>query len=299
MRMPGASQSRDSGKERKEGRKGKRTEADGRRQLWREGREPPERTTTKIDKTSTGCVPTAITVASSRRNAEVIMADERFSLSRNSVADNPNPLADDDDFYDDNDTASQRSISLSSPSPSPGPVPESFTSPPMSPASPEAFVRAFELDAEQDSLEPDLPSAYSPDVATLRWNQPPVQALTPAIESAFVGQSSHMYPPTPADTHGDTDSLASFATGSSTSKKVQRESLLLSPPDGSLVLGIALVDFNHIVGPKIEFHEGEIFEDEEISKILPFLALPDGAHLVINSVVKNSCRTYPDKRSPT
>ena len=34
------------------------------------------------------------------------------------------------------------------------------------------------------------------------------------------------------------------------------------------------------VGPKIEFSRGDIFEDEEISKILPFLALPDGAHLV-------------------
>ena len=34
------------------------------------------------------------------------------------------------------------------------------------------------------------------------------------------------------------------------------------------------------VGPKIEFSRGSIFEDEELAKILPFLALPDGAHLV-------------------
>ena len=64
--------------------------------------------------------------------------------------------------------------------------------------------------------------------------------------------------------------------------------MLLTPPNGPLVLGIALVDFNHIVGPKIEFYEGEIFEDEEIAKILPFLALPDGAHLVINFATMNS-----------
>lgn len=38
------------------------------------------------------------------------------------------------------------------------------------------------------------------------------------------------------------------------------------------------------VGPKIEFSKGEIFEDEEIAKILPFLALPDGAHLVSHDV---------------
>jgi hypothetical protein len=35
------------------------------------------------------------------------------------------------------------------------------------------------------------------------------------------------------------------------------------------------------VGPKIEFCNGDIFHDEEVAKILPFLALPDGAHLVI------------------
>jgi len=209
---------------------------------------------------------------------------ERFSLSKNSVTENPNPLADDDDFFDDNDTASQRSISLSSPPTSPKPEPEVFTSLPMSPASPEAFVRAFELDTEQDTLEPELPSAYSPGTAALQWKQKPVQALTPAMESAFVGQPPHMYPPTPVDVRGDTESVTSFATNSSTSKKAERESMLLTPPGGPLVLGIALVDFNHIVGPKIEFYEGEIFEDEEIAKILPFLALPDGAHLVINSI---------------
>lgn len=34
------------------------------------------------------------------------------------------------------------------------------------------------------------------------------------------------------------------------------------------------------VGPRVEFFEGSVFEDEELVKILPFLALPDGAHLV-------------------
>lgn len=34
------------------------------------------------------------------------------------------------------------------------------------------------------------------------------------------------------------------------------------------------------IGPRIEFSQGEILEDEEVAKILPFLALPDGAHLV-------------------
>lgn len=30
----------------------------------------------------------------------------------------------------------------------------------------------------------------------------------------------------------------------------------------------------------MEFFEGSVFEDEELVRILPFLALPDGAHLV-------------------
>ncbi|HEV7738338.1 MAG TPA: hypothetical protein VGO47_13320 [Chlamydiales bacterium] len=30
----------------------------------------------------------------------------------------------------------------------------------------------------------------------------------------------------------------------------------------------------------MEFFEGKVLEDEEIIRILPFLALPDGAHLV-------------------
>lgn len=218
------------------------------------------------------------------------MTDARFSLSKNPVTENPNPLADDNYSFEDNDTASQRSISLSSPPMSPK---ETFTSSLMSPTSPEAFVRTFEQDTSEDTLEPDPPSAYSPDTAALQPYQQPVQSLTPAIESVFVGQSSHIYPPTPVGVRGDTESVASFATGSSTSKKAQRESMLLTPLGGPLVLGIALVDFNHIVGPKIDFYEGEIFEDEEIAKILPFLALPDGAHMVINFVVMDPWRSNP------
>ncbi|KAF9810499.1 hypothetical protein IEO21_06894 [Rhodonia placenta] len=67
--------------------------------------------------------------------------------------------------------------------------------------------------------------------------------------------------------------------GTSYSKKARPESLLPQATQGPLVLGIALVDFDHLVGPKIEFSRGDVVEDEEIAKILPFLALPDGAHL--------------------
>ena len=51
----------------------------------------------------------------------------------------------------------------------------------------------------------------------------------------------------------------------------------------------ALYTHGYQVGPKIEYSRGDIFEDEEVAKILPFLALPDGAHLVcrvLSSVIR-------------
>ncbi|KAL1745824.1 transport protein Avl9-domain-containing protein [Schizophyllum fasciatum] len=68
------------------------------------------------------------------------------------------------------------------------------------------------------------------------------------------------------------------STGSA-SRKARPESMIVLPGGGPIILGIALVDFNHLVGPKIEYSRGEVFDDEEVAKILPFLALPDGAHL--------------------
>ena len=107
---------------------------------------------------------------------------------------------------------------------------------------------------------------------------------------------SPTYPPTPP--RDDTMSISSFA--STSSRKARPESLIIAPTNDPLVLGVALVDFIHLVrfavrfliilsildlqvGPRIEYSRGEIFEDPEVSKILPFLALPDGAHLVCAS----------------
>ncbi|KAF9560885.1 hypothetical protein CPC08DRAFT_459598 [Agrocybe pediades] len=84
------------------------------------------------------------------------------------------------------------------------------------------------------------------------------------------------YPPTPPN-RDDTMSISSFA--STSSRKARPESLLINPTKDPIVLGVALVDFNHLVGPRIEYSIGDIFEDEEVANNLPFLALPDGAHL--------------------
>ncbi|KAF9448726.1 hypothetical protein P691DRAFT_800360 [Macrolepiota fuliginosa MF-IS2] len=109
---------------------------------------------------------------------------------------------------------------------------------------------------------PPLPSTSMPTLA-------PVPATVPVTTT---------YPPT-IPNRDDTISISSL-TSTTSSRKARPESLLVTSPKGPLVLGIALVDFNHLVGPRIEWSKGEIFDDEEVAKILPFLALPDGAHLV-------------------
>ncbi|PWN53570.1 hypothetical protein IE53DRAFT_309972 [Violaceomyces palustris] len=50
--------------------------------------------------------------------------------------------------------------------------------------------------------------------------------------------------------------------------------------DQNVILGIAVVDFNHLVGPQVEYaHPAALLQDEDLVKSLPFLALPDGSHL--------------------
>jgi hypothetical protein len=118
----------------------------------------------------------------------------------------------------------------------------------------------------------------------------PQTSVSPSIFDAPKKYKSPTYPPTPP--RDDTMSISSFA--STSSRKARPESLIIAPTNDLLVLGVALVDFNHLVcfvvhllilsildlqvGPRIEYSREEIFEDAEVSKILPFLALPDGDH---------------------
>ncbi|KAG7445668.1 uncharacterized protein BT62DRAFT_932830 [Guyanagaster necrorhizus] len=178
---------------------------------------------------------------------------------------------------DDGDTASQRSISLSSPTTSPRNSTLNEPHDSMLPSlSSDSFAKRiskpYTLDTDYSSEADDM-SFYNRDS-----HESPVTSAAPSVmeETKEPVASPRMvtYPPRGVDT----ESIAeSFASGSS--RKARPESMLVVPPVGPLVLGIALVDFNHLVGPKIEWSKGEIFEDEEVAKILPFLALPDGAHL--------------------
>ncbi|TFK52308.1 hypothetical protein OE88DRAFT_1734326 [Heliocybe sulcata] len=192
---------------------------------------------------------------------------------------------DDDSDGDDNDTASQKSISLSSPAVSPrhstlatAPAESHFApaSPPLN-----AYKRAsrpYTIDTDLTS-ETDNTSLYTHELGT---RDSSVSSATTSLydpEEQPKPDGLSTYPPPPLQSR---ESMASLSSRSSSySKKARPESTLFEVTTGPLILGIALVDFNHLVGPRIEFSKGDIFEDEEIVKILPFLALPDGAHLSV------------------
>jgi hypothetical protein len=49
----------------------------------------------------------------------------------------------------------------------------------------------------------------------------------------------------------------------------------------TIIYGVVLVSFHHALGPIVEFSQpASLKNDEDVNKNLPFLALPDGAHLV-------------------
>jgi hypothetical protein len=144
----------------------------------------------------------------------------------------------------DADTASQRSISLSSPPHSPG-------------HDPNTALRAQDLfdrrGSQDDSLEIDF-NSETDDVSDSfsERNARRASSITSAAPSAALFDEPKYdmpqavtYPPASSSGATDTDSFTSAA--SSYSKKARPESMLLQPPEGPLVLGIALIDFNHLV----------------------------------------------------
>ncbi|KAG8948982.1 late secretory pathway protein avl9 [Tulasnella sp. 424] len=118
---------------------------------------------------------------------------------------------------------------------------------------------------DEDDSEAPLPDAMTSTITPVASSSTPSRAPSPPLQ------------PSP----GTTPQLNRASTASSTSslgKKVRPDSLIVKP-DGPLILGIALVDFNHSVGPRVEMaHPASLLDDKELCTILPFLALPDGAH---------------------
>lgn len=186
---------------------------------------------------------------------------------------------------DDTDTASQHSISFTSPtaststSPHHSPKLPTFSTADLSRRQSRPYTISTESSDDHDdaSLLTGHASSFTSHGESALDHDEGAKQVPPTPLPAALERSS--YPPAQPWSPGRS-SVASLATSTSSySKKARPESLLIDPPKGPLILGIALVDFNHQVGPRIQFSVGSIFEDEEISKILPFLALPDGAHL--------------------
>jgi len=151
------------------------------------------------------------------------------------------------DHGDDADTASQHSISFSS---SPAASPRDST-----------FSELSLADAPRRRLQPFIVSTESsgPDDTNLysgrRSNSVNSHGQLSLVDSAktvpptplTAAIQNNVYPPAQIQSPGHS-SVASFETSTSSySKKARPESLLPDPPKGPLVLGVALVDFNHQV----------------------------------------------------
>lgn len=73
------------------------------------------------------------------------------------------------------------------------------------------------------------------------------------------------------------------------------EASSLTSSETSTILGVCVVDFvcclliqNHLVGPQVEYaYPRALLENEEMCSRLPFLALPDGSHLVCGMLIQS------------
>lgn len=148
---------------------------------------------------------------------------------------------------DDADTASQRSISLSSP--------------PSSPRQPALSDLAHHRDSGSFSKRESHPYTVDTEFGSDADNnsmfnhgidaqETPNSSATPSVYDEPKEVDLPTYPPSlPRDDRASVSSFASsFASGSS--RKARPESLLVTLPNGPIVLGIALVDFNHLVCPQ-------------------------------------------------
>nr|ODN81349.1 hypothetical protein L203_05604 [Cryptococcus depauperatus CBS 7841] len=91
------------------------------------------------------------------------------------------------------------------------------------------------------------------------------------------------------------DSHVSFASSSAqrlsgevSTPATEATMLTMDSGETPIVLGVAIVDFNHLIGPTVEFAYPQsllaaLADDERLSRVLPFLALPDGSHLANKS----------------
>ncbi|GJJ13456.1 hypothetical protein Clacol_007710 [Clathrus columnatus] len=234
---------------------------------------------------------------------------------------------------DDADTASQKSIPLSSNPSSPRKLQfsDSTIRTPMKSTFSPRTNRLSDVPFENVTLSPtkenispvkdhdtnSIPEtgSGSPSVVTsFKFEEGGTRPSSMSSSTSFFGREeealkirtdlaqnvSPQMPPYLSDrSQSEADSVYSTKSGNSSTgggKKARPESKLLETNE-PIILGVALVDFNHIIGPRIEFFEGSVFEDEEVVRIIPFLALPDGAH--ISSEDYSYFHLVPSRAQPT
>lgn len=140
---------------------------------------------------------------------------------------------------EDADTASQRSISLSSP-------PTSRRNSELSDPRHSFTMQSSDSESRKaPTVSVDHSDAYADDEGALYVVQgdAPETSASPVIDEPREFKPI-TYPPSPPN-RDDTMSITSFA--STSSRKARPESLIIAPTTEPLVLGVALVDFNHLV----------------------------------------------------
>jgi len=139
---------------------------------------------------------------------------------------------------EDADTASQRSISLSSPSNSKR---NSVTSDPR-----QSFATrsSGSISNSYRASDPFTDESFDAFARRMRQGTPNSSVAPSVLEDETREINPFTYPPTPPN-KDDAVSISSFA--STSSRKARPESLLITPTSEPLVLGVALVDFNHLV----------------------------------------------------
>ena len=141
---------------------------------------------------------------------------------------------------EDADTASQRSISLSSPSNS---TRNSVTSD-HDPRQSFATQSSGSISNSYRASDPFTDESFDAFTRRMRQGTPNSSTAPSVLEDETREIQNFTYPPTPPN-KDDAVSISSLA--STSSRKARPESLLITPTSEPLVLGVALVDFNHLV----------------------------------------------------
>jgi len=174
--------------------------------------------------------------------------------------------------YGDGDTASQRSISLSSAGPSPRHS--------MAQTADKRVSKPYTLDTDMSSEVDDVSfggGRYQLDDSFSPSTSAPASVYDEEAENKVneIYSASTTYPP-------DRKSMASLSSQSS--RKARPESLLVTLPEGQLVLGVALVDFNHVVRCSVLL----FFQANDTNR----LVLPLNGQKVVYSRTKRWSRSY-------